>query len=54
MENYITGDILEGENLYHCEKCDKLVEAVKRTSIKKSPSILIVVLKRFDIDYETL
>lgn len=48
------GDLLDGENAYHCEKCDKHVAAVKRCSIKKLPNMLIVVLKRFDIDYETL
>lgn len=54
MESFIATDHLEGENAYFCEKCDKHVEAIKRCSIKKLPNVLIIVLKRFDIDFETL
>jgi len=54
LETYVTGELLDGENAYHCEKCDKHVSAVKRSSIKRLPNMLIIVLKRFDIDYETL
>lgn len=46
--------MLEGDNAYACEECDKKVNAIKRQCLKKLPNILIIVLKRFDFDYETL
>ena len=46
--------MLEGENAYLCEKCDKKVDALKRTSIKKLPRYLIVALKRFEFDFDRM
>ncbi|XP_013401949.1 probable ubiquitin carboxyl-terminal hydrolase FAF-X isoform X1 [Lingula anatina] len=52
LEQYVKGDLLEGANAYHCEKCNKKVDTVKRLCIKKLPSILAIQLKRFDYDWE--
>ena len=52
LEQYVKGDLLEGPNAYHCEKCNKKIDAVKRTCIKKLPKILAIQLKRFDYDWE--
>nr|XP_055233187.1 probable ubiquitin carboxyl-terminal hydrolase FAF-Y isoform X8 [Gorilla gorilla gorilla] len=52
LEQYIKGDLLEGANAYHCEKCDKKVDTVKRLLIKKLPRVLAIQLKRFDYDWE--
>ncbi|XP_075815088.1 ubiquitin carboxyl-terminal hydrolase 9Y-like [Microtus pennsylvanicus] len=52
LEQYIKGDLLEGANAYHCEKCDKKVDTVKRLLIKKLPTVLAIQLKRFDYDWE--
>ena len=46
------GDLLEGANAYHCEKCNRKVDTMKRLCIKKLPSILAIQLKRFDYDWE--
>ena len=46
--------MLDGENAFLCDRCDKKVDTLKRCSIKKLPNILIIVLKRFDFDFETL
>lgn len=46
--------MLEGDNSYHCEKCDKKVHALKRTSLKKLPNHLILVLKRFEFNYDNM
>ncbi len=46
------GDLLEGANAYHCEKCNKKVDTVKRLCIKKLPPIMAIQLKRFDYDWE--
>ncbi|XP_016322836.1 ubiquitin carboxyl-terminal hydrolase 9X [Sinocyclocheilus anshuiensis] len=52
MEQYVKGDLLEGANAYHCEKCNKKVDTVKRLLIKKLPPVLAIQLKRFDYDWE--
>ena len=52
LEQYVKGDLLEGANAYHCEKCDKKVDTVKRMCIKKLPKVLAIQLKRFDYDWE--
>jgi len=46
--------MLEGDNAFMCERCDRKVDTLKRSSIKKLPNLLILVLKRFDFDFETL
>jgi len=38
---------LEGENQYSCSKCNKKTDALKRMSIKITPSHLVIQLKRF-------
>ncbi|XP_077513422.1 ubiquitin carboxyl-terminal hydrolase-like faf isoform X2 [Amblyomma americanum] len=52
LEQYVKGDLLEGANAYHCDKCNKKVDTVKRLCIKKLPPILAIQLKRFDYDWE--
>lgn len=54
LELFIQGEMLEGENAFHCDRCDKKIDTLKRCSIKKLPNILIIILKRFDFDFETL
>ena len=46
--------MLEGDNAYLCEKCDKKVDALKRTCVKKLPKHLIVALRRFEFDYDKM
>ncbi|KAL4220567.1 putative ubiquitin carboxyl-terminal hydrolase FAF-X [Mactra antiquata] len=52
LEQYVKGDLLEGANAYHCDKCNKKVDTVKRLVIRKLPKILAIQLKRFDYDWE--
>lgn len=52
LEQYVKGDLLEGANAYHCEKCNKKVDTVKRLLIKSLPPVLAIQLKRFDYDWE--
>jgi len=54
LESFVEGEVLQGSNAYNCEKCDKKVTALKRTCIKRLPRHLICVLKRFDINYDTM
>lgn len=52
MEQYVKGELLEGADAYHCEKCAKKVVTVKRLCVKKLPPILGIQLKRFEYDFE--
>ncbi|BES97389.1 ubiquitin carboxyl-terminal hydrolase [Nesidiocoris tenuis] len=52
LEQYVKGELLEGADAYHCEKCNKKVVTVKRLCVKKLPPILTIQLKRFEYDFE--
>lgn len=54
MEAFVAGDLLDQDNQYHCEKCDKKVDALKRTCLKEMPRYLIATLKRFDFDFDLM
>ena len=46
--------MLEGDNAYFCEKCEKKVNTLKRCCIKRMPNILNLVLNRFVFDFDTM
>lgn len=52
LEQYVKGEILEGADAYHCDKCDKKVVTVKRLCVRKLPPVLAFQLKRFEYDYD--
>jgi ubiquitin carboxyl-terminal hydrolase 9/24 len=54
LEEFINGEMLEGDNAYFCEKCNKKVNTLRRQCIKKLPRVLVLVLKRFDFDYDEM
>lgn len=45
---------MDGDNAYYCETCNKKVRTLKRLCIKELPNILIIVLKRFEFNYDTM
>lgn len=53
MAQFVAKEKLEGDNQYNCSICKKKVDAIKRICIWEPPETLIVVLKRFDIDFKT-
>ncbi|KRX04991.1 hypothetical protein PPERSA_06625 [Pseudocohnilembus persalinus] len=54
LKEFVSGEILEGDNAYQCQACDdKKVTALKRTSLKSLPHNLVVMAKRFRYDYTT-
>ena len=53
MHNYIKPDELSGDNQYSCSQCDQKQDALKGMKFKNLPYILVLQLKRFDLDYET-
>ncbi|KAG0229118.1 hypothetical protein BGW42_001784 [Actinomortierella wolfii] len=54
LELYVQGEILDGDNKYKCSGCDKHVDAIKRACIKELPQNLVLHLKRFDYDMDTM
>ncbi len=52
MQAFVEAESLAGSNAYHCDRCDKKVSAKKRVSIGVLPNILVVVLKRFEFDFQ--
>ena len=51
---YIKADVLEGDNKYHCEQYDKKVNAKRRTYLKGLSNTVVINLKRFEFDYNTM
>lgn len=54
LQSFIEGELLEKDNAYACDHCDEKVTALRRVCIKKLPNVLIVVLRRFEYDYDTM
>ena len=46
--------MLEGDNAYYCEKCEKKVDTLKRCCVKRMPNVLFLVLKRFEFNFDTM
>ncbi|XP_069705284.1 ubiquitin carboxyl-terminal hydrolase 47 isoform X2 [Periplaneta americana] len=54
LRAFVQPETLEGNNQYHCEKCNKKCDAHKGLKFSKFPYLLTLHLKRFDFDYTTL
>ena len=52
LEQFVKGEVLEGDNAYLCEECDEKRTTLKRMCIKTLPNVLVIHLKRFDYDWE--
>ena len=53
LENFLKPDILDGDNKYACEPCNKKVDAEKGLKLAKVPPIFTLSLNRFTLDYNT-
>ena len=54
LESFVEGEILEGDNAYQCDFCEAKVTALRRVCIKHLPNNLIIVLRRFEFDFDTM
>lgn len=54
LESFVEGEILEGDNAYQCDYCETKVTALRRVCIKHLPNILIIVLRRFEFNFDTM
>jgi ubiquitin carboxyl-terminal hydrolase 9/24 len=46
-------EFMEGDNKVFCDRCKKKCDTVLRTAISALPDVLILSLKRFDLDFTT-
>ncbi|CAI4222012.1 unnamed protein product [Auanema sp. JU1783] len=51
LQHYVDGEILEGENAYHCRECNSKRTTLRRGSFYTLPNTLSIQLKRFTFDY---
>jgi ubiquitin C-terminal hydrolase len=54
LQEFVAGELLEGDNQYFCSECNKKVDTVKRTVLADLPDTIILGLKRFDFNYDTM
>lgn len=54
LESYVAAELMDGQNQWFCEQLGCKVDAEKRTLIRRLPHTLMLHLKRFEWDYETL
>uniref|UniRef100_A0A665TIG7 USP domain-containing protein n=1 Tax=Echeneis naucrates TaxID=173247 RepID=A0A665TIG7_ECHNA len=48
---FVEEELFEGNNLYRCAQCDRLVTAAKSAKLKKLPPFMTMSLLRFSFDY---
>jgi len=53
LETMCEVEYMEGNNKVFCDRCKKNTDTVLRTAISALPDMLILSLKRFDLDYNT-
>jgi len=54
LNSFVEGEPLEGENAYQCDHCEAKVSALKRSCIRHLPNVLILALRRFEFNYDTM
>ncbi|CAM9428117.1 unnamed protein product [Discosporangium mesarthrocarpum] len=53
LEYFLKPEVLDGDNQYLCQNCERKVDAVKGLKLLRLPYLLSLQLKRFDFDYTT-
>ncbi|XP_013865209.1 ubiquitin carboxyl-terminal hydrolase 40, partial [Austrofundulus limnaeus] len=51
---FVEEELFEGNNLYHCAQCDRLVTAAKSAKLKQLPPFMTMSLLRFSFDFTKL
>ena len=54
LKNYCRTEIMDGDNKINCEICNIKRTCHKRQIFKSLPNILVIALKRFEFDYDTM
>ena len=54
LQNYCKTEVMDGENQINCEECNTKRKCHKHLTFKNLPNILVIALKRFEFDYNTM
>lgn len=54
LESLVQGETLEGDNAYQCDACGARVTAQRRVGIRHLPNVLLLALRRFDYDLDSM
>ena len=54
LKNYFKTEIMDGDNKINCEQCEIKRICHKHLIFKSLPNILVIALKRFEFDYNTM
>lgn len=49
LKHFTHKEILDGSNMYKCEKCRRQTRAIKSLKIHRPPNVLAISLKRFNV-----
>ncbi|KAF0685065.1 Aste57867_22993 [Aphanomyces stellatus] len=53
LAGFVEGELMDGDNKVECELCGEKKAAIRRTCFGALPQLLVLHLKRFDLDYQT-
>ena len=54
LKNYFRTEVMDGDNKINCEQCNIKRTCHKHLLLKSLPNILVISLKRFEFDYDTM
>ena len=54
LNNYFKAEVMDGDNKINCEECTTKRICHKHLLLKSLPKTLVICLKRFEFDYETM
>lgn len=53
LRELVQGELMDGDNKIHCDVCVQKKAATRRTCFGSLPNMLLLHLKRFDLDFQT-
>ena len=54
LDSLTEGELMNGDNCIFCPHCNKKLPVIKSQNFKSLPRILLLVLKRFEFNYDTM
>lgn len=53
LSHYFTPELMEGDNAVNCDTCKQKKDTTRRAVLSRLPNLLVLHLKRFQLDYES-
>ncbi len=54
LAKFVQGEVMDGDNRFLCDQCQKKVNAIKRICLSEIPNHLCFTLKRFELDFDIM